>query len=142
MRTKGYQGVLKKIAVVHSNDPVTPEIKITLTAFVKTSISFDRWGIMMDGIVGQDIKQTVNFTANEEQPLLIEVETSSLMNKVSYELKNIEKDKKFQLIVSNISQKADKYNGFITLKTNYANKPKITIRVLGYIREKDAPRVE
>jgi len=139
LKTKGYQGVLKKSAVVHSNDPENPRTKITLNAFVKTSISFDRWGVMMDGLVGQNIKKTVTFTANEDQPLTLEVETSSLVDKVSHELKSLEKGRKFQLILSNISQKEDKYNGFITLKTNYVNQPKITIRVLGYIREKPEP---
>lgn len=126
--------------MVHSNDPENPRTKITLTAFVQTPISFDRWGVMMDGVVGQDIKKTVNFTANEDKPLTLEVETSSLADKVSHELKSIETGKKFQLVLSNISQNPDKYNGFITLKTNYAKMPKITIRVLGYIREKNEPK--
>ncbi|MCD4736117.1 MAG: hypothetical protein K8R53_08750 [Bacteroidales bacterium] len=139
MKTKGYQGVIKKSAVVHSNDSENPKTRITLTAFIKTSISFDRWGVMLDGIVGQDIKKTVNFTANEDQPLTLEVETISLADKVSHELRRVEKGKKFQLVLSNISQKEDKYSGFITLKTNYVKKPKITIRILGYIREKNKP---
>ena len=126
---------MQKSATVYSNDPVNPVIKLSLSAFVKTSISHDFWGVMLSGIVGQEIKKVVNFNANLDKPLIMEIQTSSLPGKFLCELKCIEKGKKYQLIIKNISKKENKYNGFITLKTNYTQKPEITIRVLGFIQK-------
>lgn len=134
LNTKGYQGTLHKSAVIYSNDPKHPQIKLAVKAQVKVPISFEPRGVMLDGFVGDEIKRVVTIRAHEEQPLTLELAQLSLPEKVAYELKSVEERKVYQLILRNISKKGDRYSGFITLKTSYPEKPEITIRFLGYIR--------
>ena len=134
LSTRGYQGKLSKSAVVYSNDPQNPQIQLTVQAQIKTPISFQPLGVMLGGFVGDDIKQLVTITAHKDQPLILEPSKLSLPEKVEYELKTIEEGRAYQVVLRNISTKEDKYSGYITLKTNYPEKPEITIRFLGYVR--------
>ena len=135
LKTKGYQGALHKSAVVYSNDPKHPQIKLAVKAHVKVPISVEPRGVMLDGFVGDEIKQVVTIRAHEEQPLTLEFAQFSLPKKVAYGLKSVEEGRLYQLILRNISEKEeDKYSGSITLKTNYPQKPEITVVFLGYIK--------
>jgi hypothetical protein len=134
LKTKGYQGTVRKSAVVYSNDPKRPQIKLAVKARVKVPISFEPRGVMLAGFVGDEIKQVVTIRSHKEQPLTLELAQLSLPKKVAYELKSVEEGKLYQLILRNISKKQDKYSGFITLKTNYPQKPEITVMFLGHIK--------
>lgn len=134
LKTKGYQGTVRKSAVVYSNDPKRPQIKLAVKARVKVPISFEPRGVMLAGFVGDEIKQVVTIRSHKEQPLTLELAQLSLPKKMAYELKSVEEGKLYQLILRNISKKQDKYSGVITLKTNYPQKPEITVMFLGHIK--------
>ena len=135
LNTKGYQGTLHQSAVVYSNDPKHPQIRLAVNVHVKVPISVHPRGVMLDGFVGDEIKQGVTIRAHEKQPLILESTQLSLPKKVAYELKSVEEGRLYQLILRNISKKEeDKYSGSITLKTNYSQKPEITVVFLGYIK--------
>ncbi len=135
LKTKGYQGALHKSAVVYSNDPKHPQIRLAVKAHVKVPISVHPRGVMLDGFVGDEIKQVVTIRAHEEQPLTLESAQLSLPKKVAYELKSVEEGRLYQLILRNISEKEeDKYSGSVTLKTNYPQQPEIIVVFLGYIK--------
>ena len=82
----------------------------------------------------EEIKQVITIKAHEEKPLTLELTKLSLPDKVAYHLTAVEKGKIYQITLRNISKKKDKYSGFLTLKTNYPQKPEVTIRFLGYVR--------
>ena len=133
--TKSRKNIIRKSAVVYSNDPKHPNITLTMTAQVNLPISVEPQGVMMEGVVGEEIIKIVTIKAHEDQPLTLEPVKLSLPKKVAYELKTLEQGRVYQIVLRNISQKKDKYNGFLTMKTNYPQKPEITIRFLGYIRD-------
>lgn len=134
MKTKGYQGNLKKSATIHSNDPENPQIKLTLSAQIKVPISLEPRGVLLHGFIDENITAVMTIKAHEDQPLILEPVKLSLPNKVTYDLKTIEEGRAYQVTFRNISKKRDKYNGFLKLKTNYTNKPQITAMVFGYIK--------
>ena len=107
LNTKGYQGTLHKSAVVYSNDPTYPQIKLAVRARVKAPISVEPRGVMLNGFVGDEIKQVVAIRAHEEQPLTLESAQLSLPKKVGYELKSVEEGRLYQLILRNISKKTE-----------------------------------
>ncbi len=134
LKTRGYQGNLKKSAMIYSNDPESPQIKLTVSAQVKVPISLEPRGVLLHGFNDEDITAVMTIEAHDDQPLILEPVKLSLPNKVAYDLKSIEEGKVYQVIFRNISKKRDKYSGFLKLKTNYANKPQITVMVFGYIK--------
>ena len=133
--TKGYQGTLHKSAVVYSNDTKHPQINLAVKAKIRVPISFEPRGVMLDGFVGAEIKRVITIRAHEDQPLTLELGKLSLPKKVAYELRTVREGKVYELILRNLSKKQDSYSGLITLKTNYPQKPEITVGFLGYIRE-------
>ena len=136
LKTRGYQGKLRKSAVIYSNDPKHPQITLSVQAYVNVPISLDPKGVLLSGFVGDEIEQVVTIMAHENQPLTLEPVKFSLPDKVTYELKTIEAGSVYQVGFRNISPKEDKYTGFLTLKTNYSQKPEITIGFVGYITKK------
>jgi hypothetical protein len=134
LNTSGYQGLVRKSALVYTNDPEKPKIKLTLQAQVEVPIAIEPRGSMLHGIVGDEIKQVVTITAHEDRHLALEPDRLSPPDKVAYEIKVIEQGRIYQVVLRNISTKKDRYSGFLALKTNYPEKPVIHIRFLGYIR--------
>ena len=136
LSTKGYEGTVSKSAVVYSNDPKQPKVRLSVSAQVKASISLDPRGVLLKGFTGDDITGVVTITAHKDQPLILEPVTLSLAGRVAYELKTVEKGRVYQAVLRNISTSERKYNGYLTLKTNYPEKPEISIRFVGHIKNR------
>ena len=131
---KGYQGAIEKSAVVSSNDPKNPEVKLSIQAFVKVPITLEPRGVMLGGAVGEEVKRTVVLKAYLDKPLKLEAGANSLPEKVAYEIVTVKEGRWYQIVLRNISSKEeDRYSGSITFKTNYPEQPVITIQYLGYI---------
>jgi hypothetical protein len=92
--------------------------------------------VLLKGFTGDDIIGVVTIRAHKNEPLILEPVRLSLAERVAYELKTIEKGSTYQAVFRNISKKERKYNGFLTLKTNYAEKPEISIRFVGHIKNR------
>ena len=60
----------------------------------------------------------------------------SLDDKVTYTIEEIEKDRKFRIRFKSIPGPPKTYTGFLKLKTNYPEKPEITVRIRGRFTEK------
>jgi len=135
LNTKGYQGTMQKYAVAYTNDPNSPQVNLTVRAQVKVPISIHPRGVMLEGFVGDTVQQLVTIQGHLDRPLVLESKELSLPERVAYELKTAEGGKIYHVILRNISRKADRYSGFLRLKTNYPEKPEIDVLFLGYIRE-------
>lgn len=142
LNTSNLRSTTQKSAVVYSNDPKHPQIKLTMSAHVKVPISIKPPGVMMHGFRDENIEQQVTIKANEDQPLILEPERMTLQNEVSYDIKAIKKGKVYRIVFTNKSQEQGKYSGVLTLKTNYAKMPQINIMVLGYIENKTIPKTQ
>lgn len=135
LKTKGYHGLVRKSAIVYTNDPKNSHVSLILKARIKVPISLEPKAVLLQGFKGGDTSRVVTITAHEERPLALQVASLSLPNKVSYELKTVEEGRVYQVVLQNISKKPDRYSGLLTLKTNYPEKPDIAIRIFGHIRD-------
>ena len=107
---------------------------LSITADIKVPILIKPRGVRLMGFEGDEIFGTVTIRAEEDNPLILNVSKITIPDKVAYELKSVEKGKTFQLVLRNKLQKRSKYFGYVTLKTNYADKPVIKVPFLGFVR--------
>ena len=135
LNTKGLQGQIKKSALVYSNDPKQPSVKLILTTNVRVPIAIQPRGVFIEGFAGDDIQSAVTIEGQKDKPLELTFVSNSLPKKVAYEIKEVTKGKTYQLVLKNIGKKEDKYSGFITFKTNYPEKPELMIRYLGFVKK-------
>ena len=131
MKTKGYQGKINKRATVYTNDPRhNPEV-IRITAFVRVPIHLSSRYVDLRGRAGQTITKTITIRAELDKPLKLEPAHFDLSSKVIYRMEEAKAGKTFLIHLSNIPGSAETYQGFLKLKTNYPEKPEISITVRG-----------
>ena len=119
---------MTKSAAVYSNDPKKPTARISLTCLVKQYVTIkpsDR--INMVGFEGDKLSHQLTIEATEEGPLEITDVSSNVDEKIKYELKAVEKGKKYTLEVENKSTEDGFIRGNISLKTSSTNKPVINL---------------
>jgi hypothetical protein len=127
--TKGYQGKINKKAKVFTNDPLHNVEVLNLTAFVKVPIHLSTKYVILKGPAAQPITKTVKLTAKKDRPLKLEPVDFNLSKKVTYKIEEVEAGKIFQIHFTSIPGHTERYHGFLKLKTNYPEKPEITIRI-------------
>jgi len=129
--TTGYQGNITKKANVHSNDPNARIEILKISTFVKVPIHVSSRYVYLRALPGQTITKTVTIKAQKDKPLKLEVKHFDLKEEVVYNLEEVEAEKSFQIRFSNVPGPAKTYVGFLRLKTNYSEKPEISIRIRG-----------
>lgn len=134
LNTSGYQGYLNKSAVIHSNDPKQPQLKVTLTARIKSPITLEPRGVLLYGGMDEDVTGKITLKADEHRSLTLYPFEFSLKDKAAYTLETIIEGKEYAVVFRNLSKKREKYSGTLKFKTNYADKPEISIPVYGYIK--------
>ena len=85
----------------------------------------------MQGRADQSISRSVTVTAMLDKPLVLEPMQFNLDGKVAYTLKEIEKGRRFQITFTNILVQPGLYRGLLKIKTNYPEKPVITMQITG-----------
>jgi hypothetical protein len=129
--TKGYQGKFSKRATVVSNDPKMKMSILYIRAFVKVPISLAPTSVYFYGAAGKKFSRVVEIKAELEKPLRLDPSEFNLDGIFSYTLIEIEQGRKFHIRFENISEEPGNHSGFLKLKTNYSEKPEITIKVKG-----------
>ena len=128
LNTARRQGKTTKSAAVYTNDPKKPTARISLTCFVKQYVNIkpsDR--INMVGFEGDELSQQLTIEATDEGPLEITEVSSNVDEKIKYELKEVEKGKKYTLEVKNKSTEEGFIRGNISVQTSSSNKPVINL---------------
>jgi hypothetical protein len=87
--------------------------------------------VYLRGIAGQTTTRTVQIKAELDKPLKLEPTGFDLGSKVIFKLEELEVGKTFLIRFTNIPGSAGTYHGVLKLKTNYPEKPEISIRVRG-----------
>lgn len=129
---RGYQGPVKKSAVVFSNDPQAPRTTLTLQGNVKALIDIKpSINVSFRGLPDK-ITESVVEIATTSEPFNISKSETNLEDKISYEVETLEKGRRYQLKIKNLLKKGN-YNGFIKFYTDLAQKPDFLIRVTGTI---------
>ena len=135
--TRGYQDKVHKSARVYSNDPKTPVMTLGLDVFVKVPIFVSTRYVRLEGLPGDKVTKTVEIKAQKEKPLTLEPLSFNLDAKATYRIEEITPGKGYKVSFTNISGVPETYLGYLRLKTNYPEKPEISIRVRGKFRAKN-----
>ena len=68
-------------------------------------------------------------STDREVPLMLEVASFDIPEKVKYTIEEIKKGKTFKVTFSHIQESEEAYSGTLNLKTNYEDKPTLKIFV-------------
>jgi len=79
------------------------------------------------------IQKSVEIKAGLERPLTLTPHQFNLENQLTYTLEELEKGKRFRIVFQSIPGRPQTYQGYLKLKTNYPERPLITIRIRGRI---------
>ena len=132
---KGLSGKIRKKFKVYTNDPINPLETLTITAFEKVPVQISPSHVYFYGHEGQVMTRHIKITANEERPLKLEPKNFDLAEKVTYQIEIVEPGKRFEVHFRNVPGPEGQYKGRLRLKTNYPEKPEISIPVTVKIRK-------
>lgn len=107
-------------------------LTLSIKAFVKALINLSPRYVNLRGTEGQSITGVVEIRAGLDKPLTLEPGQFDLEGKVKYTIEEIEKGRKFKVRFTNIPGFPQPYRGFLKLKTNYPEKPEVTIWIKGW----------
>jgi len=133
VRTKGYQGPIKKTGVVITDDPRNESITLALKAEVKVPIFISSRHVYLSAPVGQTATRQVELKGELDQPLTLEPAAFDLEGKVAYEIEELEQGKHYRVTFRTLGVEADSFMGALTLKTSYADMPEVQMRIRGVI---------
>jgi hypothetical protein len=127
--TKGLSGTIKYEAKVYSNDPKNSIVILTLKAYVKLSIQINPKRLNLNVNQGNIITQSVIITSNEERPLEIQPSQFKISERVTYDIEVMEQGRIFKVNFKYTPVEGDNFKGALILKTNYPEKPEISIPI-------------
>ena len=136
IKTEGYQGTIRKSARVYTNDPAMGTVRLNISAFVKTPIHLSPRYVHLYAKDEKSVTKVVEVRAELDKPLKLTPDKFNLAEKVTYAIEEIEEGRKFQIRFTSIPGLEQAYRGFLTLKTNYPEKPEVTLRIRGSVNSK------
>jgi hypothetical protein len=131
INTRGFEGPERWVVKVFSNDPKWKEAVLDLRANVKLVITLSGTAVLFSGKKNTTLTREVEIGTGLDRPLMLTPEQFTLSGKVTYSLSEIEKEKRYRVTFENVPGKRENYRGFLKLKTNFAEKPDVTIWVVG-----------
>lgn len=131
VRTRSYEGGHRWSAKVNTNDPKWNAVILEVKAFVNVPISLSPRWVYLQGYADQIVTRWIDIRAGLDKPLTLTPSKFSLEGKVKYWVEEKEKGRRFRIRFSSIPGPAQNYNGWLTLETNYPEKPFIQIRIRG-----------
>jgi hypothetical protein len=129
--TKGFDGPEQWVVKVFSNDPKGKEAVLDLRANIKPVITLAGSPVFFSGKKNTPMTREVEISAGLDTPLILTPERFTLSGKVTYSIAEIEKRKRYRVTFQNVAGKRENYRGFLRLKTNFAEKPDVTIWLIG-----------
>ena len=134
VNTKGFQGNVHKSARVYTNDPVNRIQTIRLDGFIRTAISLSPKAVLFQGLANETITKTVNIRGGLDKPLKIKPVQFDLKKMLNYKIEEVQPGKLYQVHFTTIPGNHNYYQGSLRLKTNYPERPEITIEIKGRFR--------
>lgn len=127
--TRGYTGKVRKSAKVYVNNPQDRFHYISIEALVKPAVSVRPQAVFLEGRAGDVARQSVEIRAEKKRALRLEPSRFDLENKVTYTLEEVQPGVLYRVHFTNVPSPAGITHGFLTLKTNYPEKPEVSIRI-------------
>jgi hypothetical protein len=91
--------------------------------------------VSLTGFYGDSAKQKLTITSLVDDPLAITDISSSIDDKIEYDLKTEKKDKEYSLEIKTLSGIKESFRGSVILKTTSQKKPQITISVMASVKK-------
>ena len=129
--TGGYEGKIRKTAKVYTNEAQNNVAVLSIKAFVKVPIYLSPRYVYLRGLATQEITKTVKITAGADKPLKLEPSHFDMSETVTYSIEEVEAGRVFKIHFTSIPGTAGTYRGVLRLKTNYPEKPEISIPITG-----------
>jgi hypothetical protein len=98
---------------------------------VRQVITLSGTAVLFSGKSKTTMTREVEISTGLDKPLLLSPAQFSLSGKVTYSLSEIEKGKRYRVNFQNVPGQHENYRGFLKLKTNFAEKPEVTIWIVG-----------
>ncbi len=136
VRTRGRQGKINRNVKVYSNDPAGSIVRLGITASVRPIIHITKPKIHLTGKEDQSVSRIVDIKAGLDMPLTLTAGKFNLSEKLTYTITEIEEGRIFQIRFTSIPGPPQTYRGFLKLKTNYPEKPEITLWIKGRFTKK------
>ena len=131
MHTQGYSGPKYWTAGVFTSDPHFKEITLTVKAFVKPVVTVLPKRVLFESSAGESASREVTVKAEGPRPLALTPGPFSLSGQVTYRIEEIEKGRRFRVVLQRVPGGAGAFHGFLLLQTGYPEKPEIRIMISG-----------
>ena len=129
---KSFQGYVKKSAKVLIDDPGNPPLFLYLEGTVRPLIEVrPEKSIYFQGMAEELTEKTIDLVSTSRPFHIVKVD-DGLEKKAGFKLETVEDGKQYRLKISNSIPRGT-YRGTITLHTDCAEKPELTIWVNGFI---------
>jgi hypothetical protein len=129
--SRGFEGRIRKVARVYTNDPKNRRDTLVIDALIKTPIRISNRLVYLQGTTKQTITKTVDITGELDKPLKLEPMDYTLDKKVKFNIEEVTKGKHYRVIFTSIPNVGNYYQGLLKLRTSYAEKPELVIHVRG-----------
>ncbi len=136
---KGFQGYVKKTATIVSDDPAHPRVVVSVEGKVEPLIRISPEKSVSFFGTAETVKESVVDLVATSKAFHIRSLDDTLEKKAVYKLETVEEGRRYRLRISN-NTKHGNYRGHITLHTDSAEKPELTIWVNGSIEGQIAVR--
>jgi len=140
VKTKGYQGNVRKSARVKTNDPENENFILVIKANVKVPIYVSSRYVHLYGSGDSEVQKTVKIMAELDKPLNLTVAEFMPQDKLKYAIEIVQKDKEYRVKFTSIPGIKENYRGVLKLKTNYPEKPEIDFVIQGRFKSTAVPR--
>ena len=129
--TRGFDGPERWGVKVFTNDPKWREAVLDLRANIRPVIVITGTAVLFTGKNDTPMTREVEISTGLDKPLILTPGPFTLSGKVTYSISEIEKEKRYRVTFRNVDSNRENYRGFLKLKTNFAEKPDVTIWIIG-----------
>ena len=129
--TRGLEGRQRWGIKVFSNDPKWREAVLDIRANIRPVLTLSAKSVQFKGRSDVSITKEIEIGTGIDRTLIITPLRFTLPGKVTWSLKEIQKGKRFRVRLKSVPGASEDYRGFLTLKTNFPEKPELTIWIIG-----------
>ena len=129
--TRGFDGAERWAVKVYSNDPKWNVAVLDLRAHVKPVFTLSGTAVVFTGKKNTGMTRDIEIATGLDRPLILTPSQFTLSGKVIYSISEIEKEKRYKVTFQNVAGKRENYRGFLKLKTNFPEKPEVTLWIVG-----------
>ncbi len=115
---------------IFTNDPRKKVEVVDIKAYVKAPVYLAPRFVYLRGPASQKVSRTVSVRAGEERSLKLEEASFNLGTKVTYAIEEVEAGRFFRIRFTTIPGPPGNYRGVLRLKTNYPERPQISIPIM------------